>query len=994
MQLMDHEEYPDDLNPFGDDDAPESNQDLEENNCGTQEGTNVTNGVVIEAHDRQIEDGTTINVVAVALSSLVVSDTTNISDPALAEANHSDANKGLSGETQESSLFNRSAEYDDSLNPFSDSDDGYDADESSVVSQSGDQSLNASPVRPRRKKRVAPLPPSLREGQKSTSPPSVVKSARYRPGMQEDHGKNSSKGIDEDNQSDISGTGSPTNTMKMKKKPAPPAPVPPKRSVSDEARVDLEQDLADIHIHLEQLERQHASVKEELAHLQDKSLDNGNKDEEDVSRSEKTPEVDPSVISEKIRLAADINDEMEELKWKEKEAQLMLQELDLEVEQAELEHKIRIFQAQASRLRTDADRKEEEECLSRLLNVVSKRNSLIEALEKERSKCMAHDVSVTSGEEGQTGKRRKHKLKLKSKALRRPKTSLHKRQLGRLFLAPYNRQLGFNFPLGFRDRLASNFYSSLLRVGSWNHLDEVKFAQGPPGGIFNLEFSPDGQVFNTHQIYSKHRCWSLYVSVSCCSRYLVAACEGKCMLMFDPLTRSQIAQFKDCHSDCVNCVKFLDSRIFATCSDDTTVALWDVRNLSSKLRTLKAHTNWVKNIEYDQNEKLLVTSDLDGNIFAWDVNGYSEDGLAHERVFKMSHLMRMRLNPDASKMILCTKGGYMMVIHNLSLPHMATDLVGFKPNLYRVMQLTGQSWIPMASAYSHLFNAKRNRVEIISDFPHRDDAEVISSLQVHPQGWCVLTRNTSSDEHSEVKYPKQFSYKKKPVPRFLSRDDPRRQTLPPARYTLQLTSSELLDALLEFRRWGWEQGASNSEGSNNSNDRRNSDNPQNNDRVHSNEGAVGAGPGPGPSLARNALRRRVAFVMQTGNRVEPRTLLLVRPPRNLPPHSNSLMDAVVPPSYKIQKNFPRLTHFIEESNVGNGFIKELCFSADGRVIFSPFGNGVRMLSFGPSCEQLCHCVPTKPTRLSVLMMSICHSSTVVSTKFSPTHYLLVSGCLD
>ena len=47
----------------------------------------------------------------------------------------------------------------------------------------------------------------------------------------------------------------------------------------------------------------------------------------------------------------------------------------------------------------------------------------------------------------------------------------------------------------------------------------------------------------------------------------------------------------------------------------------------------------------------------------------------------MSHLMRMRLNPDASKMILCTKGGYMMVVHNLSLPHMATDLIGFKVTL-------------------------------------------------------------------------------------------------------------------------------------------------------------------------------------------------------------------------------------------------------------------------------------------------------------------------
>ena len=29
----------------------------------------------------------------------------------------------------------------------------------------------------------------------------------------------------------------------------------------------------------------------------------------------------------------------------------------------------------------------------------------------------------------------------------------------------------------------------------------------------------------------------------------------------------------DAHGDCVNCVRFIDSRMFATCSDDMTVAL-------------------------------------------------------------------------------------------------------------------------------------------------------------------------------------------------------------------------------------------------------------------------------------------------------------------------------------------------------------------------------------------------------------------------------------
>ena len=55
----------------------------------------------------------------------------------------------------------------------------------------------------------------------------------------------------------------------------------------------------------------------------------------------------------------------------------------------------------------------------------------------------------------------------------------------------------------------------------------------------------------------------------------------------------------------------------------------------------------------------------------------------------------------------------------------------------------------LAINYTQLFHAKRNRVEIISDFPDGNDAEVLSSLRLHPQGWVALSRNTSSDEGSE-----------------------------------------------------------------------------------------------------------------------------------------------------------------------------------------------------------------------------------------------------
>lgn len=43
--------------------------------------------------------------------------------------------------------------------------------------------------------------------------------------------------------------------------------------------------------------------------------------------------------------------------------------------------------------------------------------------------------------------------------------------------------------------------------------------------------------------------------------------------------------------------------------------------------------------------------------------------------------MRTRLNPDASKMIICTTGGYLILIHDLDLRTLAQDLEGFKVSL-------------------------------------------------------------------------------------------------------------------------------------------------------------------------------------------------------------------------------------------------------------------------------------------------------------------------
>ncbi len=186
---------------------------------------------------------------------------------------------------------------------------------------------------------------------------------------------------------------------------------------------------------------------------------------------------------------------------------------------------------------------------------------------------------------------------------------------------------------------------------------------------------------------------------------LAAACEQKSVLLFDPGSRRLVKAVEKAHQDCVNCVRFLDSRTFATCSDDTTVALWDARYLKGRLRTLRGHSNWVKNIEYSRRygfndisyknvfkfyflhpprENYLVTSGFDGAVYVWDINRSYSDEDAQDRdclsrkVFNMNGLMRMRLSAFADRMVVSTMNGFLMVIHDLKLDDLEEDLANFK----------------------------------------------------------------------------------------------------------------------------------------------------------------------------------------------------------------------------------------------------------------------------------------------------------------------------
>ncbi|XP_033756836.1 DDB1- and CUL4-associated factor 10-like [Pecten maximus] len=591
------------------------------------------------------------------------------------------------------------------------------------------------------------------------------------------------------------------------------------------------------------------------------------------------------------------------------------------------------------------------------------------------------------------------------------------------------RQLGFpNIP-GESNRVTAGLYSSIKPLHTWESSDSSLNTHH--GGIFNFDFSPDGSV-------------------------LAAACEGKSILLFDPFNGKLAGHKEKAHLDCVNCVKFLDTRVLATCSDDSTIALWDTRYLKYKLQNLNGHSSWVKNVEYASNKDLLLSSGFDGSIFTWDINSYSEDGTKGKKVFTYKPLMRSKLSPDGTKLFVSTDNGNILLIHNLDLSTLAEDLVIFSP--YQFRQL-------IENHAAAGLDKKRNRVEVINDWPMGNKASVIASLQVHPQGWCVLSRNTSRDRNSEwtcihdvqdTKEDPEDSSAKDPTdtqkncrspssslspvrprsPRVRSSNHPATANLQRRRMLEYESDHSLDDVPVRTHLHITNSGSRNSVNisgtrisahistPNLSNSRLISNLSQNTESpgspVSDTDSDVGDtvvirmdGERDGPQSedgeasdpdieengrlsdsvntdspdeleARRAISDILTIVFGSGSR---RQVFQFN-------QNDSVHDVMEEES---QLQFPskkRLLYYADEPNVGRGFIKELCFSSDGQMVCSPFGFGVRLLAFDSQCSELCEVVPQAPVKLYELGSSISHTNNVLTCKFSPTHPLLVTGCLS
>lgn len=168
-----------------------------------------------------------------------------------------------------------------------------------------------------------------------------------------------------------------------------------------------------------------------------------------------------------------------------------------------------------------------------------------------------------------------------------------------------------------------------------------KLYQGSYGSVFNLEFSPVEDI-------------------------ALAVLENRAIIAYDPRTNSKIHVVPHAHEDAVNCISFLDSCNFVTCSDDQTIKLWDLRHPGCSMATLRGHKNWVKNIEYDRRSGLLFSVAFFDGIRYWDLNkldSYVDEDVDNLAI-SVPNPTRMRLSPDGSTMFVSTKKNFSLIINN------------------------------------------------------------------------------------------------------------------------------------------------------------------------------------------------------------------------------------------------------------------------------------------------------------------------------------------
>ncbi|XP_033356462.1 EH domain-binding protein 1 isoform X1 [Bombus vosnesenskii] len=171
---------------------------------------------------------------------------------------------------------------------------------------------------------------------------------------------------------------------KRKKGPAPPCPIPHRRKIKVMSLKDVKLELDEIELQQQGLEKQGVRLEQLIR-----------------SKCESGPQISDTTD---ISLGTDVEElvlelftlvnEKNELFRRQAELMLLRRQQRLEEEHAEVEYQIRCLMAQNESTKTDFDKQREEALIQRLIEIVERRNEIVDCLEMDRRREIEEDRSI------------------------------------------------------------------------------------------------------------------------------------------------------------------------------------------------------------------------------------------------------------------------------------------------------------------------------------------------------------------------------------------------------------------------------------------------------------------------------------------------------------------------------------------------------------------------------------------------------------------------
>ncbi|XP_076659942.1 MICAL-like protein isoform X3 [Halictus rubicundus] len=168
---------------------------------------------------------------------------------------------------------------------------------------------------------------------------------------------------------------------KRKKNPAPPCPIPHRRKIKVMSLEDVKLELDEIELQQQGLEKQGVRLEQLIRNKCETEPNN-----DDVSMRTDVEEL-------VLELFALVN-EKNELFRRQAELMLLRRQQRLEEEHVEVEYQIRCLMSRSESTKTDYDKQREEALIQRLVQIVERRNEIIECLEMDRRREIEEDKSI------------------------------------------------------------------------------------------------------------------------------------------------------------------------------------------------------------------------------------------------------------------------------------------------------------------------------------------------------------------------------------------------------------------------------------------------------------------------------------------------------------------------------------------------------------------------------------------------------------------------